>query len=97
MKKLIREKPPEPKKREVSKKWTFSEEYYNYDKQMKLINEISVKNLEKNLEKNLDDEIIETVTQEINKKILPTHKKNKLRTLKDWKTKRTRKKCALFI
>ncbi len=65
MKKLIREKLPEPKKREISKKWTFSEEYYNYDKQMKLINDISVNNLEKNS----DDAITQTVIQEINKKI----------------------------
>jgi hypothetical protein len=69
MKKLIREKPPEPKKREVSKKWSFSEEYYNYNKQMKLINDISKMKLDDNLEKNLDDEIIQTVIQEINKKI----------------------------
>jgi len=69
MKKLIREKPPEPKKREVSKKWSFSEDYYNYDKQLKLINDISKMKLEKKIENNLDDEIIQTVIQEINKKI----------------------------
>jgi hypothetical protein len=51
----------EPKKREVSKKWSFSEEYYNYDKQMKLINDIS--------KNNLDDDITQTVIQEINKKM----------------------------
>ena len=73
MNKLIKERKTEPKKREVSKKWSFPEEYYNYEKQMKLINVISVKNLEnkleENLEKNLEDEIIQTVIQEINKKI----------------------------
>ena len=37
MKKLIKERNTEPKKREVSKKWSFPEEYYNYEKQMKLI------------------------------------------------------------
>jgi hypothetical protein len=65
MNKLIRERKTEPKKREVSKKWSFSEEYFNYDKQMKIINDISVMNLEKKS----DDEITQTVIQEINKKI----------------------------
>ena len=77
MKKLIKERKTEPKKREVSKKWSFPEEYYNYEKQMKLINSISIKNLEKNLENNLEknlennleEEIAQTVIQEINKKI----------------------------
>ena len=77
MNKLIKERKTEPKKREVSKKWSFPEEYYNYEKQMKLINAISIKNLENklenklenNLENNLEDEITQTVIQEINKKI----------------------------
>jgi hypothetical protein len=69
MNKLIKERKTEPKKREVSKKWSFPEEYYNYEKQMKLINGISLENLEKNLENELEDEIIQTVIQEINKKI----------------------------
>jgi hypothetical protein len=69
MNKLIKERKTEAKKREVSKKWSFPEEYYNYEKQMKFINVISLENLEKNLEKNLEDEIIQTVIQEINKKI----------------------------
>lgn len=65
MNKLIRERKLEPKKREVSKKWSFSEEYFNYDKQMKIINDISFNNLENNP----DNEITQTVIQEINKKI----------------------------
>jgi hypothetical protein len=77
MNKLIKERKTEPKKREVSKKWSFPEEYYNYEKQMKLINAISIKNLEnklgnnleENLENKLEDEITQTVIQEINKKI----------------------------
>jgi hypothetical protein len=73
MKKLIRDKKEEPKKREVSKKWSFSEEYFNYDKQIKIINDISKmkleNNLENNLEKNLDDDISQIIIQEINKKI----------------------------
>ena len=61
MKKLIREKKPEPKKREVSKGWTFSDEYFNYDKQIKLINDIS-----SNI---LDDNVTKIAIQQINKKI----------------------------
>ena len=63
--KLIKERKTEPKRREVSKKWSFPEEYFNYDKQMKIINDISVKNLENNF----DDEITQIVIQEMNKKI----------------------------
>ena len=65
MKKLIKERNTEPKKREVSKKWSFDEEYFNYDKQMKLINDIS----KMNLENNIDDDIAKIAIQEINKKI----------------------------
>ena len=69
MKKLITERNTQPKKREVSKKWSFDEEYFNYDKQMKLINDISKMKLENNLENNLDDDISQIIIQEINKKI----------------------------
>ena len=65
MKKLIKERNTEPKRREVSKKWSFDEEYFNYDKQMKLINDIS----KIKLENNIDDEIVKIAVQEINKKI----------------------------
>ena len=65
MKKLIKERNTEPKKREVSKKWNFDEEYFNYDKQIKLIIDIS----KMNLENNIDDEITKIAVQEINKKI----------------------------
>jgi hypothetical protein len=65
MKKLITERNTQPKKREVSKKWSFDEEYFNYDKQMKLIIDIS----KMNLENNIDDEITKIAVQEINKKI----------------------------
>jgi hypothetical protein len=61
MKKLIRERKTEPKKREVSKEWTFSDEYFNFDKQMKLIYDISA-----NI---LDDNVTKIVIQQINKKI----------------------------
>jgi hypothetical protein len=65
MRKLIKERNTEPKRREVSKKWSFDEEYFNCDKQMKVINDIS----KMNLENNLDDEITKIAIQEINKKI----------------------------
>jgi hypothetical protein len=65
MKKLIKERNTEPKKREVSKKWNFDEDNFNYDKQMKLIINIS----KMNLENNIDDEITKIAVQEINKKI----------------------------
>jgi hypothetical protein len=61
MKKVIREKKAEPKKREASKEWTFSDEYFNYNKQMKMINDISA-----NI---LDDNVIKIIIQQINKKI----------------------------
>ena len=69
MKKLIKERNNEPKKREITKKWNFDEEYFNYDKQMKLIIDISKINLENNLDDNLDDNITKITIQEINKKI----------------------------
>lgn len=65
MKKLITERNRQPKKREVSKKWSFDEDNFNYDKQMKLIIDIS----KMNLENNIDDEITKIAIQEINKKI----------------------------
>lgn len=65
MKKLIKERKTEPKKREVTKKWNFDEDNFNYDKQMKLINDIS----KMNLENSFDDDIAKIAVQEINKKI----------------------------
>ena len=63
MKKLIREKKDEPKKREISKEWTFSDEYFNYDKQLKIINDISANIL------NTDNNVTKIIIQQINKKI----------------------------
>ena len=65
MKKVTKERSKYPKKREVSKKWSFDEDNFNYDKQIKLINDIS----KINLENNIDDEIAKIAIQEINKKI----------------------------
>ena len=64
MKKVIREKKTEPKKRQASKEWTFSDEYFNYDKQLKIINDISA-----NI---LHDNVTKIIIQQINKKHLKT-------------------------
>jgi hypothetical protein len=63
MKKVIREKKAEPKKREASKEWTFSDEYFSYDKQLKIINDISA-----NIFNTIND-VTKIVIQQINKKI----------------------------
>jgi hypothetical protein len=63
--KITKERSKEPKKREVTKKWDFAEDNFNYDKQMKLINDIS----KMNLENSFDDDIAKIAVQEINKKI----------------------------
>ena len=74
MKKLTREKKTEPKKREVTKSWTFSEEYFNYNEQIKIINDISCNNLENNVTKIAIQEINKKISsykqQDINKKML---------------------------
>ena len=74
MKKLIREKNKEPKKREVCKNWTFSENYYNYNEQIKIINDISCDNLEDSVTKIAIQQINKKISsykqQDINKKIL---------------------------
>ena len=53
----------EIKKREVSKKWTFQKEYFKYDKQMKLVLDISNNNL------NSFDDVTKIVVQQIKQKI----------------------------
>lgn len=74
MKKIIREKPLEPKKREVSKNWTFSEDYFNYNEQIKIINDISCNNLENSVTKIAVQQINKKISsykqQDINKKML---------------------------
>ena len=50
----------ESKKRVESEKWTFSEEHYKYENQLKMIQDIS---------NNTTDEVCKIATQEINKKI----------------------------
>jgi hypothetical protein len=61
MKKVTREKIEGPKKREISKGWTFSDDYFNYNEQIKIINDISCNNLENSVTK--------IAIQQINKKI----------------------------
>jgi len=74
MKKITREKCLEPKKREVSKNWTFSEDYFNHSKQIKIINDISCNNLENNVTKIAIQQINKKISsykqQDINKKML---------------------------
>lgn len=53
----------EIKKREVSKKWDFQKEYFEYDKQMKLVLDISNNNL------NYFNDITKIVVQQIKNKI----------------------------
>jgi hypothetical protein len=53
----------ELKKREISKKWTFLKEYFEHDKQMKLVLDISNNNL------NYFDDVTKIVVQQINNKI----------------------------
>jgi hypothetical protein len=64
MNKLIKERNKDPKRREVSKRWSFPEEYFNYCEQMKII-----KTLVEDKTLIVVDEITQIVTQEINKKI----------------------------
>jgi hypothetical protein len=74
MKKITREKTTEPKKREVSKTWTFSEDYFNYNEQIKIINDISCNNLENSVTKIAIQQINKKISsykqQDINKKML---------------------------
>ena len=74
IKKLIREKTKEPKKREVSKSWTFSEDYFNYNEQIKIIYDISCNSLENSVTKIAIQQINKKISsykqQDINKKML---------------------------
>lgn len=74
IKKVTREKMLEPKKREVSKNWTFSEDYFNYNEQIKIINDISCNNLENSVTKIAVQQINKKISsykqQDINKKML---------------------------
>jgi len=78
MKKIIREKNVKPKKREVSKSWTFSEDYFNYNEQIKIINDISCNNLENSVTKIAIQQINKKISsykqQDINKKMLDNEK-----------------------
>jgi len=63
MKKLNKPIDKELKKRVESEKWTFSEEYYKYENQIIMINDILNNNL------NYTNEVSKIAIQEINKKI----------------------------
>jgi hypothetical protein len=77
MKKLISEHKYEKeiKKRIPSEKWSFSEDQYKYENQMKIIIEILNNNL------NPIDEISKITVQEINKKISSYKQQDKLKKL----------------
>ena len=64
LKKVTREKVPELKKRVVSKEWTFSEEYFKYNKQLQILNDIISNNYI-----NEDNAVTKIIIQQINKKI----------------------------
>ena len=57
----------EVKKRVVSEKWSFSDEYFLYPYQIQVLNNIFEKNLQNSLQNN--DEVSKIAIQEINKKI----------------------------
>ena len=63
MKKLLGNNIREKKQREETKKWNFSKEYFEYDKQLELINHIMNNNFI------FKDDITKLVIQQINKKI----------------------------
>lgn len=72
MKKLINKKDlnSEPKKRIVAEKWTFSNENFEYSKQIRMINDIFILNEErKHNESKTDNDIIKIAIQQITKKI----------------------------
>jgi len=77
MKKIINEKNNEKeiKKRIPSEKWTFTEDNYDYDKQMKMIIDISNNNCSHT------DNVTKIIVQEINKKISSYKQQDKLKKL----------------
>ena len=58
----------EPKKRVVTEKWTFSEDFYEYNQQMKLVNDIKREFNDTNTNTNTNS-VIKITIQQINKKI----------------------------
>jgi len=78
MKKLIHKEKKEPKKRIVAEKWCFSEEYFEYNHQLKLVNDIfnNLDNLDKinttidtSMNSDINSNVIKIIIQQINKKI----------------------------
>jgi hypothetical protein len=84
MKKLIHKEKKEPKKRVVAEKWCFSEEYFEYNHQLKLVNDIfnnldnsnNLDNLDKintiidaSMNNDINNNVIKIIIQQINKKI----------------------------
>jgi len=77
MKKIIDNKPiTEPKKRVVSEKWSFTEEYFEHSNQIKMVSNIlndieGEKNVldKKYIEGEKDEDVVKIIIQQINKKI----------------------------
>jgi len=84
MKKLIHKEKKEPKKRVVAEKWCFSEEYFEYTHQLKLVNDIfnnvnnfkNINNIDNintiidaSMNNDINNNVIKIIIQQINKKI----------------------------
>lgn len=65
------------KKRVVTEKWTFSDDHYKYENQIKKITDIHSNNYSE------EDEVIKIITQEINRKISGYKQQDKLKKLLD--------------
>ena len=80
MKKVTKQK-TEIKKRVESEKWTFSDEYYQHDKQLELLNTV-LRNIRNSSEKSSDD-VIKTVIQQIHNKITGYKQQDNLKKMFD--------------
>jgi len=80
MKKVTKQK-TEIKKRVESEKWTFSDEYYQHDKQLELLN-ILLRNI-RNSSENSSDDVIKTVIQQIHNKITGYKQQDNLKKMFD--------------
>lgn len=80
MKKVTKQK-TEIKKRVESEKWAFSDEYYQHDKQLELLNTV-LRNIRCSSEKSSDD-VIKTVIQQIHNKITGYKQQDNLKKMFD--------------
>jgi hypothetical protein len=80
MKKVTKQK-TEIKKRVESEKWTFSDEYYQHDKQLELLNTV-LRNIRNSSEKSSDD-VIKIIIQQIHNKITGYKQQDTLKKMFD--------------